>query len=404
MRSKVSGPLAGITIIDMTSELAGPYAARIMGDLGANIIKVEPLKGDGQRNSGPAHHRSMGSQFLHTNRSKRSIAVDLKNPEGRDVLLKLCKTADVFIHNVRPRAMARLKLTYADMAAINSRLVYCGICGYGQDGPYADMPAYDDVIQGMTAMPALQAQLTGGKPRYIPLNVVDRNSGLVFVQVVLAALLHRERTGEGQAVELPLFETLAEYVLSEHLWGHTFDPPLAPMQSLRVMNRWPLKTKDGYLCFWFARDEQYARFWDVIGRPELKTDERFTTRVNRNQHLVELLQVIEPELLNKSSTQWIELFRAADLPVMPMHTLETLVEDPHLRQVGFIRTVDHPTEGRIVSTSVPSKWSKSKPMNTRHAPSIGEHTEEILIEAGMDLDEVDRLVTSGAVYRAPKQV
>ncbi len=402
MSSEVSGPLAGFTIIDMTSELAGPYAARMMGDLGANIVKVEPIQGDGQRNSGPARRRSMGSQFLHTNRSKRSIAIDLKNPAGREVLLTLCKTADVIIYNVRPLAMARLKLTYDDVAAVNARIVYCGICGYGSDGPYQDMPAYDDVIQGMTAMPALQAELTGGKPRYLPLNVVDRNSGLVLVQTVLAALLFREKTGQGQAVQLPLFETLAEYVLSEHLWGRTFEPPIGPMKSLRVMNRWPLKTRDGYVCFWFARDSQYERFWDVIERSEMKADKRFTTRVSRNEHLVEFLNTIEPELMKKDTDDWIILFRRADLPVMPMHTLETLMEDPHLRQVGFIRKVEHPSEGTLIATSVPSRWSKSKPSNNRHAPLIGEHTFEVLLEAGLAQAEIDSLVAAGAVHRSPE--
>jgi crotonobetainyl-CoA:carnitine CoA-transferase CaiB-like acyl-CoA transferase len=223
----------------------------------------------------------------------------------------------------------------------------------------------------------------------------------VLVQTVLAALLYRARTGEGQAVELPLFETLAEYVLSEHLWGRTFDPPLAPMRSLRVMNRWPLETKDGYVCFWFARDEQYARFWDAIGRPDMKTDERFTTRVNRNQHLVELLEMIGPELVKHTTAHWLEAFNRADLPVMPMHTLETLVEDPHLRAVDFLRTVQHPSEGAIVSTAVPSKWSKSKPHNTRHAPLIGEHTLDILTEAGFAASEIDALREAGAVYSAP---
>lgn len=401
MSSTVRGPLEGITIVDMTSELSGPYASRIMGDLGANIIKIEQPKGDGQRNSGPARHRSMGSQFLHTNRSKRSLAVDLKKPAGREVLLKLCETADVLLYNVRRQAMARLELSYEDVAKVNPRIVYCGVCGYGEDGPYADMPAYDDVIQGMTAMPALQAQLNGGMPRYIPLNVVDRNSGLVLVQTVLAALLYRERTGEGQAVELPLFETLAEYVLAEHMWGRTFDPPIAPMQSLRVMNRWPLATKDGYLCFWFARDEQYTRFWDAIGRPDVKADERFTSRLNRNQHLIELLNLIGPELMKKTTAEWLEVFEQADLPVMPMHTLESLMEDPHLREVDFFKVVEHPSEGRIVTLAVPSKWSKSKPVNTRHAPLIGEHTVEILAEAGFPQIEIDLLLESGAIFRPP---
>jgi len=400
MASTVSGPLEGITILDMTTELSGPYAAKIMGDLGANIIKVESFQGDGQRRSGPSLHTGMSSQFLHTNRSKRSIAIDLKKPAGRETLLRLSKKADVLMYNVRRQAMARLRLAYEDLSAVNPRIVYCGVCGYGQGGRYEDMPAYDDVIQGLTGMADLQSKLTGGKPRYIPLNIVDRNSGMVLVQTVLAALLYRERTGHGQAVELPLFETLAEIVLSDHMYGRTFDPPLSAGANARVMNRWPARTKDGYLCFWISSDEGFARFWDVIGRPDVKADERFITRVNRNNHLVELLGLVDSELPKRTTAEWLEIFGRADFPAMPMHTIDTLMDDPHLREVGFFRKVRHPTEGDIVSMAVTSRWSRSSPVNSRLAPLLGEHTHEILSEAGFPDSEISSLVASGAVLRA----
>lgn len=383
-------------MLDLSLMLLGPYSTQVLGDLGADIVKVEPPSGDGRRTLGPARHANMHAQFLHINRGKRSIVVDLKKPGGRDVILKLCATADVLVHNSRREAMQRLRLTYDDVRAVKPDIVYCAAVGFGSAGPYAEKPAYDDMIQGLAAIPALQERL-GGAPAYVPLNLSDRLCGMVFVQTILAALLHRERSGAGQSVELPMFETMAEFVLSEHMWGETFIPAIGGMGAARLFERRPVRTADGYVCFWIGTDEQCARFFDVIGTPRLKADARFAKRIDRNRNLGEFYTIVDGEMAKRTTAEWMQLLAAADVPVMPLHTLETLLDDPHLRATGFFRTLDHPSEGRIRSMSVPSSWSASQPVNDRPAPRLGEHTEEILREAGYQRGEIASLLQSGTV-------
>jgi crotonobetainyl-CoA:carnitine CoA-transferase CaiB-like acyl-CoA transferase len=395
----LQGPLAGIKVLDLSLMLLGPYSTQILGDLGADIIKVEPPAGDGRRTLGPARHANMHSQFLHMNRGKRSIVVDIKAPGGRDVILKLCAGADVFLHNSRRQAMKRAQLAYEDVRAVKPDIVYCAAVGFGSAGPYADKPAFDDMIQGLAAIPALQERL-GGVPLYAPLNLSDRLCGMVFVQTILAALLYRERTGNGQSVELPMFETMAEFVLSEHMWGETFVPAIGGMGAQRLFERRPARTADGYVCFWIGTDGQCARFFDAIGTPHLKTDARFAKRINRNRNLAEFFAIVDSEMAKRTTVEWMKLLTAADVPVMPMHTLETLLDDPHLKATGFFREIDHPTEGRIRSMAVPSSWSASPPANDRPAPQLGEHTGEILREAGYHDGEIRSLLQSGAVHGA----
>jgi len=396
MAMSVKGPLEGIKVIDMTMMLLGPYATQIMGDLGADVIKVEPPQGDGRRTFGPSLNPLMTSQHLHVNRSKRSIVIDLKKPSGRDTLLKLCETADVLVHNMRSQAMEKLRLTYDDIEKVNPRLVYCGAYGYGSSGPYANRPAYDDLIQGMVAIPALNKQMVG-TAAYIPLNIADRNCGMAMTYSVLAALLARERTGQGQEVALAMFETMAEYVLSEHMWGQTFIPPIDGMGATRLFDRRPLTTKDGYITVQASSDAQFERFIALIGRPELKNLERFSNRVVRYKHLEELFDIYDAELSQKATAEWAPLLEAADVPFAPIHTLSSLMDDPHLREIGFFRTVQHPSEGPITSMAVTSRWSKTPPANPRHAPLLGEHTVEILLEAGFADSDIEELLKTGAV-------
>ncbi len=401
MAKMIRGPLEGFTVVDMSVELAGPYATQLMADFGANVIKAESLRGDGRRTQGPYRHAQMSSQFLQNNRGKRSIAIDLKNPRGRETLLKLSESADVFVYNSRREAMRRLGLTYEDVSERNPKIVYCGVSGYGEDGPYRDKPAYDETIQGLCALPALQARLTNAVPNYVPFNLADRNCALFLMQTILSALLYRERTGEGQAVELPMFESLAAFVLSEHMWGATFNPPVGELGAVRTFQRRPARTRDGYLCYILVSDDQVARFWDLTGRPELKIDERFSTRVSRNKNISDFYRAVEAEIEKRTTAECIELFERADLPAMPMRGLDDLIEDPHLRETGFFRQVDHPTEGPITMTAVPTKWSKSVPSNPRHAPRLGEHTVEILAEAGLAKGDIESLLSAGIVRSAP---
>ena len=393
----VSGPLQGIRIIDLTTTLLGPYATQMLADLGADVVKVEPPGGDIRRNLGPERHRGMSSQYLHVNRGKRNIVIDLKHAQGHAALLKLCEGADALVHNSRREAMARLRLGYEDVARVNREIVYCAAVGFGANGAYAKKPAYDDLIQGLAGLPSLQ-QRTSGTASFVPMNLADRVVGIAFANAILAALLHRARTGEGQAIEVPMFETMTEFVLSEHLWGRTFVPPLEGMGAVRMFDRKPTRTRDGYVCHWLASDAQYARFVGALGCPQMKDDARFAKRAERIRNIAAFQAFVEGEFGKRTTAECVALCERADVPAMPMHTLETLVDDPHLRDVGFFRTVEHPSEGEIVSMKVPSSWSRSVPNNTRPAPRAGEHTHEVLAEAGFSAADIERLIADGAVF------
>ncbi len=322
--SEKRGPLSGIRVIDLTQMLLGPYATQVLADFGADVVKIEPKTGDGRRTIGPSRNAGMTSQYLHINRGKRSIVVDLKHPQGRDVVLRLCAQADVLVHNSRREAMSRLGLSYADVSRVKPDIVYCAAVGFGEGGPYASQPAYDDIIQGLAAVPSLHARLMGS-PFYAPFNLSDRICGMVFVQTILAALVCRERTGAGQSVELPMFETMADFVLSEHMWGHTFVPPIEGMGAARLFERKPSATKDGHVCFWIGTDAQCARMFDALGRPDLKADERFRARAQRNRNLAAFYEIVDAILSTKTTAEWIVILQARDVPTMPLNTLESLM-------------------------------------------------------------------------------
>ncbi|TXL64612.1 CaiB/BaiF CoA transferase family protein [Zeimonas arvi] len=395
-----AGPLAGIRIVDMTTVLMGPYATQTLADYGADVIKVEPPEGDLVRQIGPARHAGMGPIFLNTNRGKRSICLDLKKPERREVLLRLAAEADALVYNVRPQAMARLGLSWEAVSAVNPRIVYAGVFGYGQDGPYADKPAYDDLIQGACGLPHLIARAGDGTPRYVPTALSDRVVALAAVGAIAATLVDRERTGRGQRVDIPMMETMAGFVLGDHLGGLTFEPPLDAGGYGRQLSpdRRSYRTRDGFVCALVYNDKQWNAFLAAIGREDLpKQDPRFAgfaARIANIDHVnAELARIFE----TRTTAEWLALLEAADVPVMPMNDLQGLLSDPHLAATGFFRAVEHPSEGRIRDMRIAATWSATQPSPSRPAPRLGEQSDEILREAGFDDARIRELIERGAV-------
>ncbi|MEO8442284.1 MAG: CoA transferase [Betaproteobacteria bacterium] len=392
------GPLKDIRVIDMTSVVVGPMVTLMLADYGADVIKIEPPSGDIVRNlAGRAISPNMSPKFLHLNRNKRSLAIDLKKPAAYDAVKKLLATADVLLWNVRPSAMARLKLSYEDVKAINPKIIYCGIVGFGQTGRYKNKPAYDSIIQGAGGIAALHHRASG-EPRYVPIVMADKTTGLIATQMVLMALYHRERTGEGQAIEVPMFENIARYVLEEHMYHQTFDPPIGTTGDPRLFDPWarPVPTSDGYICISANTDAQAFAVFDAIGKPEFKTDPRFSSVAARFKHVLQYFAARAEGLKQKTSAEWIEIFDRLDVPAMQYHTLETLMQDPHLHDVGFFRKFDHPTEGRMIDMAMTNKSTAGSREDFMPAPKVGQHTFEVLREAGYSEAAIAAMVAAGS--------
>ena len=393
------GPLAGLKVIDLTSVVMGPYATQFLGDFGADVIKVEAPVGDLVRSIGSGRHPDMGPMFLNSNRSKRSISINLKSPEGKALLLRLCKDADVLVYNVRPAAMARLGLSYEDVAAANAGIIYAGLYGYGQDGPYAARPAYDDLIQGGATVAHLFQASGSTEPRYIPSAVADRVVGLMALSAILAAVVARNSTGKGQRVDVPMFETMVGFILADHMGGLTYDPPLDRGGYARQLapNRRPLKTANGHVCALIYTDDHWRRFLKAIGEPERMDDPRFGSFRGRNGNYDVVYAWLLEKFESRTSEDWISLLDEIDVPVMAMHTFESVLKDPHLQAVNFFQPAEHPTEGQIVTMANPVRMSGTPVEPPRLAPNFAEHTLEVLREAGLSQPEIDALVRDKVV-------
>jgi crotonobetainyl-CoA:carnitine CoA-transferase CaiB-like acyl-CoA transferase len=395
--------LEGVRILDMTSVFMGPYATQILGDFGADVIKVEAPKGDSTRAMGPMRNRGMGYVFLNLNRNKRSVVLDLKKPEGLRALYRLAGSADVLVSNVRPRALAKLGVSVAELRRQNARIVVATLVGFAQDGPYAHRPAFDDLIQGLTAVPSMLVDSGAEHPIYVPLAFNDLAVGGYACSAILAALYKCSRTGRGVDIEIPMFETMAQATLLQHMAGLTFDPPQGPPGYRRMLTaeRRPFATRDGFVCIVVYTDDQWRRFLSLIGQdPRIELDPRLRDIAARTLNAAELNIMIGAELKQRTTSEWLELLDRHDIPYSPLHTLETLFQDPHLRATSFFRTVQHPSEGPITDMAIPGAWSGYRPRVRHLAPRLGEHSGEILAEAGYSPEEIDQLVASGASQRA----
>jgi crotonobetainyl-CoA:carnitine CoA-transferase CaiB-like acyl-CoA transferase len=392
------GPLEGIRVIDLTSVVVGPLATQIMADYGADVIKVEAPAGDIVRTlAGRGVTSNMSGKFLHLNRNKRSLVLDLKKPGACAALLRLIERADVLIWNMRPAAMTRLKLGYDDLRKLNPRLIYCGMFGFGQTGRYRDKPAYDSIIQGSAGVAALNHR-AAGEPRYLPMVIADRTAGLIAVQMILMSLYQRERSGEGQSIEIPMFENMAKAVLEEHMYLKTFEPALGPTGDPRLLDpaARPLPTRDGYICISANTNDQAFAIFDAIGRPELKTDPRFDSIAARFRNTSEYFRIRAEGLKQKTTAEWLAIFERSDVPAMPYQTLDDLMQDPHLKDVGLLRLIEHPTEGKIWSMGLPNKLSGGARRDFLHAPKVGQQSVEILREMGYSDADIGQLLATGA--------
>ena len=394
----MAGPLTGVRVLDLTTVVMGPYATQILGDFGADVIKVEPLEGDVIRQAWPFRNPGMGAIFLNVNRNKRSIALNLKEPAALEACLALAKKADVLVYNIRPQAMARLGLSYEVVKQHNPGIIYAGCFGYSQRGPYAAKAAYDDMIQGASGLPWLLQKQGAAEPRYAPMIVADRSVGQQVASAVSAALYHREKTGKGQRVDIPMWEHLLQIVLSDHLGGYTFEPQHGEPGYARILtpDRRPYETNDGYVCALIYNDKQWKAFCDIIGKPEVMARPEFATQEARSQNYRTAYAMVADEMKRRSTAFWIEALERADIPVQRMNTLDDIVADPHLHEIGYLQLVDHPSEGRLRMLAVPSEWSESKPEYRRHAPRLGEHTREVLREAGFSVQQIQEMIASGA--------
>ena len=373
--------LEGIRVVDLTSIVFGPYATEILADLGADVIKIEPPSGDMFRHSGaPAQTPGMGACHMTLNRGKLSVTLDLKNAADAVKMRELLSTADVFIHNVRGRAIERLGFDYASVRALNEDIIYAHCVGFGSGGRYRDLPAYDDVIQAATGTTTLLSRVDGKpRPRYLPSLIADKVAGLHGAYAVLAALIHKLRTGEGQLVEIPMFESFAHFMMQEHLYGATFIPQAYPAGYPRQLDpeRQPFPTADGYISIVLYTDAVSARLIKLFGDEELMKDERFATSTARLQHMTEFYAEIARRTPARTTAEWTKLFETAQIPSMPMRDLAELVEDQHLQDVGFFARSDHPTEGPCISMKGPVSFSARPSEKLRPAPTLGEHNDRL---------------------------
>ena len=390
--SAPQGPLAGLRILDLSSVVLGPMTAQYLGDMGADVIKIEAPEGDVTRLIGPRRSDKMGALYLANNRNKRGIVLDLKRPDARAALLRLVEGSDVLLHSVRTPAAVKLGLDYETLSALNPRLVFCHMLGFSDSGLYAGRAAYDDIVQALCGLAMLQ-KVPAGEPRYVPSILADKTTAVHAAYAIMLALFARERTGRGQKVGVPMFETMVGFLSAEHLGGRIFEPPVGEMgyTPVRQGMRRPFKTKDGYLCFMPYTDEHWRRFLGLIDAPEIASDERFMTMRGRQANIEMVWAEVGRQLSLRTNSEWLALIGETDIPFAVLNELEDLPADPHLASVGFWNLLEHETEGMLRLPSNPIEMSMTPPSIRRLPPRLGQHTSEVLAEFGFSVAEIEAL-------------
>lgn len=395
------GPLEGIRIVDLSTVVMGPWASQMLADMGAEVIKVESPQGDVTRQMGPARHPGMAAVFLCTNRNKRSIVLDLQQQQGREAAMRLADSADIVLHNLRPQVAQKLGMDYGAVSARNPRLILCAAFGFSSRGPMSDRPAYDDVIQSASGIAHLVGAVSD-QPRFVPSIVADKTTAYAVVSAIMAALLQRGRTRRGQSVEVPMYETMADFTLVEHLYGATFDPPIGPMGYSRILTkeRRPFPTADGYLTVLPYTDRNWRDFFRIAGREELMEDPDFATLSARVQNASKVYATIAEVVATRSTADLIRDLETAQIPVMKVKAIEELLDDDQLAASEFWQFIDHPTEGRLRLTTLPIQFGAGLPPLRRHPPRLGEHSREILAEAGYTDTQIDQMLANRVTLQA----
>lgn len=379
-----TGPLAGIRVVDLTSVVLGPIATQVLADFGADVVKVETPEGDRMRANGVSVQPGMSSIFLSLNRNKRSMQLDLKQPHDREAMRRLLAGADVLVHNMRVQAVERLGFGYEAVRAINPRIVYCVGTGFGQDGPHRDKPAFDDIIQAACGLVAVNSS-GRDEPDYVPSLFADKVSGWALAQAVLAALVHRGRGGEGQYVEVPMLETMAGFVLAEHMGGIAFPGSEQPWGYHRLLGggRKPARTRDGWVAILPYTSRHWQDFFTAVGRPELIEQLGVTDRAQRNRKVNEIYRQMRELLVQRTTAEWLQLCEQHDIPATPIYAVPDLPRHPHLEAVRLFQRREHPTAGPVTEVRPAARFARTPVGLHRHAPTLGEHTDEILAELGL---------------------
>lgn len=400
-----AGPLAGIRVLDLTSVVLGPLATQVLADYGADVIKIESPEGDLMRANGVSKNKGMSSIFLSLNRNKRSLALDLKTDEGVSIIRRLVPKVDVVVHNMRVAAIERLGLGYEALAAIKPDLVYCVATGFGEEGPDAGRPAFDDVIQAACGVADLIGKL-GNAPDYAPTLLADKTAGMATVNAVLAALVHKMRTGQGQYVEVPMFETLVAFIMAEHMGGHTFRPSLgsAGYQRLLKGGRQPIATSDGYVAMLPYTSRHWVDFITAVGETQLLEQFDLVDRHKRNARIKEIYAHLRRLVSAMSTDECVALCDRLDIPVTRLYSIDNIQEHPHLKAVGLFEQLVHPSEGPITAIRPAARFSRTPATLRSPAPTLGEHNDEILREAGLAETEIHQLADKNVIAGKPAKV
>ena len=402
MPNTPKGPLQGVRVVDLTTVMLGPFCTQILGEMGAEVIKIETPDGDVNRWTGESRSPGMSTGQLIKGRNKRSIVLNLKVAEAREAFEKLIKTADVFVHNIRPKAASRLAIDYETIAELNPSIIYASATGFGEAGPFADKPAYDDLIQGASGIASLYGEVTG-TPRYVPSVMADKTTGLFLSNYISMALFHKERTGEGQKLHVPMYESFAAFVISEHMQGQTFVPATGPAGYTRMLtvHRKPYETMDGFICVVPYTQKHWMNFFTLVGEQNLIEDPRFSSQTDRTKNIDALYEIVSDSMKTRTTSDWLITLTDADIPAGPMNSPEDLFDCPHLDAVGMFPEIEHPTEGRIKHIKVPVTFSKTPGGLYRHSEKLGESTHAVLSELGFSKAEIIDLQNTGAT--SPKK-